>query len=194
MILMSKKSSNYVLVRRILITLFSFGLLMVGFKVAVTSVTSFGGDYHTYWQAGRAVFIREISSYDLSTTQIIQLGIYGDLARPEQDQLAFVFPPFSLLLVLPVVGLSYAWSQAYWKAFKLVLFFIDALFLYKKPPLFKIMPFSLNCQVASKCNIKKEHENHRQEATITPIQKFPKKAVTFPHSNGTNFGSSHNKY
>lgn len=135
MILMAKTRSNYVQVRGILITLFSFCLLMVGFKVAVTSVISFGGDYHTYWQAGRTVFILEVSPYDPSTTQIIQQGIYGDLARPEQDQLAFVYPPFSLLLVLPVVGLSYAWSQTYWMAFNLELFFIAALFLYKKPPL-----------------------------------------------------------
>jgi len=135
MTLMSKTSSKYGLARGILFILFSFGLLMVGFKVAVTSVTSFGGDYYTFWQAGRAVFIREVSPYDPSTTQIIQQGIYGDLARPDEDQLAFVYPPFSLLLVLPVVGLSYAWAQAYWMAFNLVLVFIAALILFKKPPL-----------------------------------------------------------
>jgi len=132
---MVKTNSKTNLIRGILFTLFGFCLLMVGFKVAVTSVTSFGGDYYNYWQAGRAVFIRGVSPYDPSTTEIIQQGIYGGLARPEDDQLAFVYPPFSLLLVLPVVGLSYAWAQAYWIAFNLVLIFIAALVLYKKPRL-----------------------------------------------------------
>jgi hypothetical protein len=130
---MAETNSKTVLIRGILFTLFVFCLMTVGFKVAVTSVTAFGGDYYNYWQSGRAVFIHGVSPYDPSTTQIIQQGIYGGLARPEDDQLAFVYPPFSLILVLPVVGQSYAWAQAYWIAFNLVLVFIAALVLYKKP-------------------------------------------------------------
>ncbi len=132
---MSKTSSKNAIVSRILFVLIGFSMLMVGLKIAVTSVTSFSGDYYVYWQAGRAIFIREVSPYDPSTTQIIQQGIYGDLARPEQDQLAFVYPPFSLLLIFPVVSLSYDWAQAYWIAFNLVLVFVAAFILFKKPPL-----------------------------------------------------------
>ena len=120
---------------RILFALISFSLLIVGLKIAVTSVTSFGGDYYVYWQAGRAIFIRDVSPYDPSTKEIIQHGIYGDLASPEEDQLAFVYPPFSLLLILPVVNLSYDWAQAYWIAFNLVLVIGATFILFKKPPL-----------------------------------------------------------
>jgi hypothetical protein len=121
--------------RRILIALISFGLLMVGLKFAVTSANSFGGDFSNFWQAGRAIILRGVSPYDSSTTEIIQKGIYGRLARPDEDQLRYVYPPFSLLAVFPSVGFTYPWAQAYWMALNLVLIVIGVLVVTKKPPI-----------------------------------------------------------
>jgi hypothetical protein len=121
--------------RRILIALISFGLLMVGLKFAVTSANSFGADFSIYWQAGRAILVRGVSPYDSSTTEIIQKGIYGRLAKPGEDQVRYAYPPFSLLAVFPSVGFTYPWAQAYWMALNLVLIVVGVLAVYKKPPI-----------------------------------------------------------
>jgi hypothetical protein len=123
------------IVRGVLIALVSFGLLMVGFKAAVTSSISFGADFSIYWQAGRALVLRRVSPYDPSTTELIQKGIYGRLAKPNEDQVRYAYPPFSLLAVFPSAGMTYPWAQAYWMALNLVLIVAAVLVVYKKPPL-----------------------------------------------------------
>jgi hypothetical protein len=130
-----KKNSQITLYRGIAIALISFGVLMVGFKLAVTSAVSLGADFSIYWQAGRALFIRGVSPYDSSTTALIQQGIYGRLAKASEDQLRYAYPPFSLLVILPSVGMAYPWAEAYWMAFNLVSIFIALLVINKRPPL-----------------------------------------------------------
>jgi Protein of unknown function (DUF2029). len=122
------------LLNSVLIVL-SFGLLWVGLKTLVTTKISFGADFSIYWQAGRALFLHGVSPYDASTTAIIQQGIYGRLAHAGEDQLRYAYPPFSLLVILPSVWMSYPWAQAYWMALNLTLVFIAVLLLKKKPPL-----------------------------------------------------------
>jgi hypothetical protein len=130
-----KKNSQIRVYRGIAIALISFCVLMVGFKLAVTSAISFGGDFFNFWQAGRALILRGVSPYDPSTTASIQQGIYGRLAKPSEDQLKYVYPPFALLVILPSVSMTYAWAQAYWMAFNLVSIFIALLVIKKRPPL-----------------------------------------------------------
>lgn len=103
--------------------------------MVVTSHYSFGADFSTFWQAGHALFIRGINPYDSSVTETIQYGIYGRLATSFEDQVGYVYPPFSLLAVLPTAWMSYPWAQSYWMAFNLVLLFIGIKVATKKPPL-----------------------------------------------------------
>lgn len=127
------------LFKGICIALISICLLTIGFKLAVTSTISFGADFSIYWQAGKALFLRGVSPYDSATTDLIQKGIYGRLAKPNEDQVRFAYPPFSLLAVLPAVRMSYPWAQAYWMAFNLVLVFAAVWKVCKKPSLWILL-------------------------------------------------------
>ena len=131
MIKQNKVSSLIIL----LIILCSIGLLIWGLHSAITSRMSFGADFSIYWNAGKALFTKGISPYDESVTEAIQMGIYGRLAAPDEDQVRYAYPPFSLISILPTAWMNYPWAQAYWMAFNLVLIFVAVLVLCKKPPL-----------------------------------------------------------
>jgi hypothetical protein len=125
--------------KKTLFFLMGFCLLTVGLKIAVTSNFSFGADFYTFWQAGRALFLHGVSPYSLQVTEISQLGIYGRLAQAGEDQLRFAYPPFSLLILLPTVGMTYAWAQAYWMAFNLALILGAVLVVNKKPSIWLLV-------------------------------------------------------
>lgn len=127
------------ILKRTLFFLLGFGLLTVGLQAAVTSKFSFGADFYTFWQAGRALFLQGINPYSTSVTEISQLGIYGRLAQVGEDQLRFAYPPFSLLIILPTVGMPFAWSQAYWMAFNLELILGAVLVVNKKPSIWLLI-------------------------------------------------------
>ncbi|MHC1740742.1 MAG: glycosyltransferase family 87 protein [Anaerolineaceae bacterium] len=130
-----KNTSRTAFFRGIAIAIIAFGLLMVGFKTLVTSAISFGADFSIYWQAGRALVMHGVSPYDPSTTATIQQGIYGRLAKPGEDQVRYAYPPYSLLVILPTVALTYPWAQAYWMAFNIVLIFAAVIAVKKRPPI-----------------------------------------------------------
>ena len=48
------------------------------------------------------------------------MAIFKRLARPGEDQLAFVYPPFALLVLYPLILLPFDWAQAVWIAFLLL--------------------------------------------------------------------------
>ena len=131
----AQAGSHKSLVRIILIALVSMGLLMVGFKSAVTSKISFGADFYTFWQAGRALIVRGVSPYDASTTELIQMGVYQRKAASGEDQLRYAYPPFGLLPVLPSANLPYPWAQAYWMALNLTVIYLAVIAVTKKTPL-----------------------------------------------------------
>ncbi len=79
-----------------------------------TSRVAFGTDSYVYWLAGRAVFLDRASPYSPEISEQAQRGIYGRLARPGEDHMAFVNPPFSLVFFLPGVWMSYPLAQAFW--------------------------------------------------------------------------------
>ena len=123
-----------ILLRNLLILVVCFTVLMVGFKVLVTSGNQLGADFSIYWTAGRQLFLHHVSPYDPVTTEKIQMGIYGRLAKPTEDQVRYAYPPFSLLAVLPSVSMTYPWAEAYWMALNLVAVVLGVLVVKKKPP------------------------------------------------------------
>ncbi len=75
-----------------------------------------GADFFTFWLAGRAALVEGGNPYSSEVTLQSQIGIYGRPAYPEEDQVAFAYPPYSLLPILPGALLPYAWAEAYWLA------------------------------------------------------------------------------
>ncbi|MDQ7030573.1 MAG: glycosyltransferase 87 family protein [Ardenticatenia bacterium] len=103
----------------------SVGLVAV---VAVTAVllyllvfrrVPFGVDFFTFWTAARATFVEGISPYSPEVARRGQLGILGRLSRPGEDQLAFVYPPYSLILLWPVAFMPFMWARSIWFALHL---------------------------------------------------------------------------
>jgi hypothetical protein len=90
-----------------------------------------GADFYTFWMAGKAAFQEHENPYSPGVTAEIQLGKLGRLAHAGEDQMAFAYPPYSLLLVLPTIFLSFDWASAAWLAFNvtaltLLIFFLPA--------------------------------------------------------------------
>jgi len=80
----------------------------------------FGADFYTFWLAAKSVFIEHTNPYSDAVTQASQMGIYGRLALPGEDQVAFAYPPFSLMVLAPAAWMTFDWAQAYWLAFGLL--------------------------------------------------------------------------
>lgn len=80
-----------------------------------------GADFYTFWKAARAEFFEGRSAYDPSVAREIQMDIQGRLSNPTEDQFAFSYPIFALLLVAPFSLLPFDWAQATWMAVNFVL-------------------------------------------------------------------------
>ena len=92
-------------------------VLLAGFTVALRFTlfsAPLGADFYTFWLAGRAVFVDAENPYSADVTLQSQMGIYGRPALPQEDQVAFAYPPYSLLPILPAALLPYDWAEAYW--------------------------------------------------------------------------------
>lgn len=100
-----------------------FGLLVVGL-LAITVYATYrlytsqqpgGNDFYSRWMGGRA-FLREgLNPYSEEVTLRIQQGMYGRPARPDEDQVAFAYPLYSLLYFWPLCFVDdYALVQAIW--------------------------------------------------------------------------------
>lgn len=88
-----------------------------------------GADFYTFWKAARAEFIEGRSAYDPSVAREIQVDIQGRLSNPGEDQFAFSYPVFALLLVAPFSLLPFDWAQAAWMAVNFVLLLTTSLAL-----------------------------------------------------------------
>jgi hypothetical protein len=117
--------------QRVALIILVLVLLLGIFTVTLHSVLSsnlLGPDFFTFWLAGRAVFIQGQNPYSAEVTLQSQMGIYDRPALPQEDQVAFAYPPFSLLLILPAVFMPFEWAQPFWLALN-VLFLVSVLFL-----------------------------------------------------------------
>lgn len=112
--------------------------ILVGFILfaslihSVTANSIPGADFYTFWVAGRALFLDGINPYSQVVTEQAQLGILGRLARPDEDQMAFAYPPYGLVAVLPTIPMSFDWAISFWLAFN-TLAFLTICFLVLPP-------------------------------------------------------------
>jgi hypothetical protein len=104
-------------------------LLVYGVGLALLFVVSVYATFHLYssqvpgandfyprWKGAQLYWQEGIDPYSDTTSEAIQQGIYGRLAYPDEDQLLFVYPFYTVLVLLPLVWLplSYSWIQAIW--------------------------------------------------------------------------------
>jgi hypothetical protein len=95
------------------------GVLFVLGSVAVYTffTTRFpgGNDFYSRWVGGYALLREGMNPYSEAVTQRIQKGMYGRLAYPDEDQVAFAYPLYSLLFFWPLCFTdNYSVAQAIW--------------------------------------------------------------------------------
>jgi len=71
-------------------------------------------DLQPLWQAGRWIVEGRGSPYSDEMTRLLQMQSYGRPAQQDEDNRAFVYPLYILLLVLPLIFLPLPWVQAAW--------------------------------------------------------------------------------
>lgn len=89
--------------------------LVVGLHQFTTAVPG-ANDFYPRWRGAQLFWREGIDPYSQTATDAIQMGIYGRLATPEEDQLLFVYPFYTVFLLIPWVWLEYSWVQASWLA------------------------------------------------------------------------------
>jgi hypothetical protein len=110
-----------------------------------------GADFSIYWYGNRAFWVEHQSPYGDEVTRQIQMAIYRRPARPNEDQVAYAYPLYALLLTAPTALLSLGWACAGWMAFNFLLLFTVLFLLFSKYlrwiaftfPLFYQMAFGL---------------------------------------------------
>lgn len=89
-------------------------------------------DYLSRWIGARALFGRGENPYSDAVTQEIQMLMYGRLAHPDEDQVAFAYPLYAAFVAAPLVALPYAQAQALWMAFLVLLLVVCASLLARR--------------------------------------------------------------
>ena len=79
-----------------------FGLSALALRQAFTSRVPGGNDLYPRWVAGCDWLKTGRDPYSPATTLRIQEGIYGRPATPDEDQVAFAYPIYTVLLTLPL--------------------------------------------------------------------------------------------
>jgi len=96
-------------------------LIIVGLSWANYQYTSQypgGNDFLSRWLGTRLFLLEGQSPYSQETSEAIQKMMYGRLARPDEDQVLFVYPLFSIFIFAPfsLIG-DYALARAIWMTF-----------------------------------------------------------------------------
>jgi hypothetical protein len=107
----------------IVLILIVYLLLARGAYSVFTSQIPSGNDFYPRWRGTRAFIMEGRNPYSEKVTLEIQEGMYGRPAREDEDQVAFAYPFYVSLLVLPFSFFSYPQAQALWMS-ALVLFTI----------------------------------------------------------------------
>ncbi|OQY17669.1 MAG: hypothetical protein B6I35_14365 [Anaerolineaceae bacterium 4572_32.2] len=74
-----------------------------------------GNDFYSRWVGGCALLREGMNPYSEAVTLRIQEGMYGRPARPDEDQVAFAYPLYSLLFFWPLCfTANYPLVQSIW--------------------------------------------------------------------------------
>ncbi len=94
--------------------IFGLALYAVALHQAYTWRGNTHPDFYIEW-VGSRVALRGGNPYSDETTLAIQLGSKGQPVPEGEDQLAFVYPYYRVLLNAPIAFLPYAWATASWQ-------------------------------------------------------------------------------
>jgi hypothetical protein len=83
-------------------------------QVTFTSQVPGANDFYPRWRGSQVFWQDGIDPYSREATEAIQRDMYGRLALPEEDQVLFVYPFYTVFLLFPLVWLPYSWVQAIW--------------------------------------------------------------------------------
>lgn len=100
----------------LVIALLLYATLAFGIYNGLTRHAPGANDFYSRWMGARALFLFGQNPYSEQVTGDIQLGMYGRLARPDEDQVAFAYPLYAAYLAAPFVALPYPAAQALWMA------------------------------------------------------------------------------
>lgn len=95
--------------------------------------TRLGADFYTFWLAGKAMILGHSSPYNSEVTLQSQTGIYGRPAGAGEDQVAFAYPPFLLLALIPTLWMTFDWAYAFWLALNIVGILSLLFFVFRAP-------------------------------------------------------------
>jgi len=79
-----------------------------------TSQIPSGNDFYPRWRGTRALLLEGKDPYSEEVTLEIQRDMYGRPARGDEDQVAFAYPLYVSLFILPLAFLPYPQAQALW--------------------------------------------------------------------------------
>lgn len=91
-------------------------VLAVGIYFSLTERVPGANDFYSRWVGARELLLHQRDPYADEVTREIQMGMFGHLVPPDQDQVAFAYPLYVVLVIAPLVTLSYAQAQALWMA------------------------------------------------------------------------------
>jgi hypothetical protein len=89
-------------------------LLVYAAYRTLTSQVPGGNDFYPRWRGTRALLLDGQDPYSEEVTLQIQKDMYGRPARDDEDQVAFAYPLYVALLILPFSLLPYPLAQAFW--------------------------------------------------------------------------------
>ena len=88
-------------------------LAYAAYSVFTSQIPS-GNDFYPRWRGTRALLLEGKDPYSEEVTLEIQRGMYGRPARGDEDQVAFAYPLYVSLFIIPLAFLPYPQAQALW--------------------------------------------------------------------------------
>ncbi|MEM7116529.1 MAG: glycosyltransferase family 87 protein [Chloroflexota bacterium] len=88
--------------------------LVIAFQITFTSQVPGANDFYPRWRGAQLFWQSGIDPYSEEATAAIQRDIYGRLAQPDEDQVLFVYPFYTVFILWPLIWLPYVWVQAIW--------------------------------------------------------------------------------
>ena len=91
-----------------------FLVMVWGTYTFFTSKVPGANDFYPRWKGSQLFWQDGTDPYSQAATEAIQQGMYGRLATPDEDQVLFVYPFYTVFSLWPLISLEYAWVQAIW--------------------------------------------------------------------------------
>lgn len=91
-----------------------------------------GTDFFIYYLAARQVTMEHGSPYAETVGEQSQMAVLKHPARPGEDQLRYVYPPYGLITILPLSLLPFSWAQAIWLSCSIAGLLLSVLYGFRR--------------------------------------------------------------